>query len=197
MKIIGTNTPIYKIKNGERPILWGVPETTLQLKRNPFFIPKEEDSFVAEIHWVVKICRLGKNIAERFAHRYYCEATAGVVLCNNTIKEYHQKYNFPLYEAYAFDGAVNTGKFFKYDSQSKSDKLELTGEISNHTLPSINPADAHNIVDKVIHVVSQGCTIRQGDLILIKMYEHDFPISINTKVNIEMNGESILSFNIK
>ena len=44
----------------------------------PFFIP----DFSSEVHYeteiVVRIDRLGKNIAERFAHRYCNEVTVGI-----------------------------------------------------------------------------------------------------------------------
>ena len=56
MKIIATNTPPVEILNGIKPILWGLPETSLQLKRNPFFIPSEKDNFTSDIGCIVASC---------------------------------------------------------------------------------------------------------------------------------------------
>ena len=54
------------------PMFFLKPDTALLRNNDPFYIP----SFSKEVHYecelVVRINRVGKAIAERFAHRYYC-----------------------------------------------------------------------------------------------------------------------------
>ena len=53
------------------PVIFMKPDSAILKDGKPFFVP----DFSHEVHYetevVVRICRLGKNIAPRFAHRYY------------------------------------------------------------------------------------------------------------------------------
>ena len=60
------------------PIWFLKPDTALLRNNDPFYIP----AFSHEVHYecelVVRIDRVGKSIAERFAHRYYKEVGLGI-----------------------------------------------------------------------------------------------------------------------
>ena len=60
------------------PMFFLKPDTALLRNNDPFYIP----SFSKEVHYecelVVRINRVGKAIAERFAHRYYDEVALGI-----------------------------------------------------------------------------------------------------------------------
>lgn len=62
----------------EEPMFFLKPDTALLRNNDPFYIP----SFSQEVHYecelVVRINRVGKAIAERFAHRYYDEVGLGI-----------------------------------------------------------------------------------------------------------------------
>ena len=62
------NNPVPK-----EPVVFLKPDTALSPKSMPFFYP----SFSKDIHYeaelVVKIDRVGKNISQKFAHKYYSE----------------------------------------------------------------------------------------------------------------------------
>ena len=59
------------------PVIFMKPDSAILKDGKPFFIP----DFSKEIHYetelVVRINRLGKNIAPRFANRYYDAVTVG------------------------------------------------------------------------------------------------------------------------
>ena len=60
------------------PVIFMKPDTAALKNNKPFYIP----DFSSELHYeteiIVKISRLGKNIAPKFAHRYYEEIGLGV-----------------------------------------------------------------------------------------------------------------------
>lgn len=60
------------------PVIFMKPDTALLQNGNPFFYPDFSDRIEYETEIVVKINRLGKNIAEKYAHRYYNEITVGI-----------------------------------------------------------------------------------------------------------------------
>ena len=60
------------------PIWFLKPDTALLRNNDPFYIP----AFSHEVHYecelVVRIDRVGRSIAEKFAHRYYHEVGLGI-----------------------------------------------------------------------------------------------------------------------
>ena len=73
MNYAAHNKELHHSLKLSEPTIFMKSDSSLLKDGKPFFIP----DFSSEIHYeteiVVKIDRLGKNIAERFAHRYYNE----------------------------------------------------------------------------------------------------------------------------
>mgnify|MGYP000582726998 CR=1 FL=1 len=64
----------------QEPVIFMKPDSALLKDSKPFFIPDFCEQVDYETEMVVRICRLGKNISERFAHRYYDAVTVGIDL---------------------------------------------------------------------------------------------------------------------
>jgi len=86
MKIfaIGMNYALHNkalhgtLSKPEEPVIFLKADTALLKDHKPFFIPDHLGSIEYEAEVVVRICRLGKNIPQRFAHRYYDAYTVGI-----------------------------------------------------------------------------------------------------------------------
>ena len=62
----------------EEPVIFMKPDSALLKDSKPFFIPDFSQQVDYETELVVRINRLGKNIAPRFASRYYDAVTVGI-----------------------------------------------------------------------------------------------------------------------
>ena len=62
----------------KEPVIFMKPDSAWVKDSKPFFIPDFSKRVDYETELVVRICRLGKNIAPRFAHRYYDAVTVGI-----------------------------------------------------------------------------------------------------------------------
>ena len=62
----------------EKPVIFTKADSALLKDHKPFFIPDWSEQVDYETELVVRICRLGKSIPERFAHRYYDAVTVGI-----------------------------------------------------------------------------------------------------------------------
>lgn len=60
------------------PVIFMKPDSAILKDGKPFFVPDFSNEVHYETEVVVRICRLGKNIAPRFAHRYYDAVTVGI-----------------------------------------------------------------------------------------------------------------------
>ena len=78
MNYAAHNKELHHSLELSEPTIFMKSDSSLLKDGKPFFIP----DFSSEVHYeteiVVRIDRLGKNIAERFAHRYYNEVTVGI-----------------------------------------------------------------------------------------------------------------------
>ena len=72
------NKELGHTQENSEPVIFMKPDSAILKDGKPFFVP----DFSHEVHYetevVVRICRLGKNIAPRFAHRYYDAVTVGI-----------------------------------------------------------------------------------------------------------------------
>ena len=89
MKIIavGMNYALHNKELGhthenKEPVIFLKPDSAILKDGKPFFIPDFSNEVHYETEVVVRICRLGKNIAPRFAHRYYDALISLRVTCN-------------------------------------------------------------------------------------------------------------------
>ena len=62
----------------ERPVIFTKADSALLNNGKPFFIPDHLGRIEYETELVVRICKLGKTIPQRFAHRYYDAVTVGI-----------------------------------------------------------------------------------------------------------------------
>ena len=76
----GHNAEMNQKETPQNPIIFFKPETALLKDGKPFFLPQFSDRIEYETELVFHISRLGKNIAGKFAHRYYDSVTVGIDL---------------------------------------------------------------------------------------------------------------------
>ena len=59
---------------------------------------------------MVRICRLGKTIPERFAHRYYDAVTVGIDFTARDLQKKLKEQGLPWELSKSFDGAAALGQ---------------------------------------------------------------------------------------
>jgi acylpyruvate hydrolase len=101
------NNPVPK-----EPMFFMKPETAIVRDNKPFFYP----DFSQEVHYeteiVLKINRLGKNIEEQFADRYYDEIGLGIDFTARDLQRKCQENGKPWEMAKAFDGSAPISDFY-------------------------------------------------------------------------------------
>ena len=119
MKIIAiANTyPAYNktafpaFDKAEGPVVFSHADSALLKDGKPFFIPEFAEPCTYQVELVVRICRLGKSIPERFASRYYDGVTVGIAFTAHGLLERFCRAGYPWDLATGFDGAAAVGNF--------------------------------------------------------------------------------------
>jgi 2-keto-4-pentenoate hydratase/2-oxohepta-3-ene-1,7-dioic acid hydratase in catechol pathway len=131
----------------------------------PFFIPDFSSELHYETELVIKICRLGKHIAEQFAHRYYEEVTVGIDFTARDLQTQLRNRGLPWEICKAFDNAAVTGKFLPLATAGDVNWLDFHLDVNGQTVQSGNTCQMIFPVDRIVACASRFFTLRMGDLI--------------------------------
>ena len=95
----------------EEPVIFAKPDSALLKDGKPFFIPDFTKQCDYETELVIRICRLGKNIAPRFAYRYYDAVTVGIDFTARDLQRKFRKEGLPWELCKGFDSSAVVGDF--------------------------------------------------------------------------------------
>ena len=175
MKIVGF---IYNGEHAWEMVLKG--DSCLLNGRKPLFMPDWTQELGVTECMILRISRLGKEIAPKFANRYYDAVAPGADFIAMDIAREAQAHGEPWTRALAFDYSLAIGEFVTVN--------ELTNERVNDYV--LSPEEAIAEASKVM-------TIRQGDLIYIQRRQAPRPVQREEVIRIEINGEEKLYCKIK
>ena len=114
---------------------------------------------------MVKINKLGKGIAAKYASRYYNEVTVGIDITARDIQARNKKAGHPWELAKGFDGSAPIGTFIPLSSSGSIDNIDFSLKINNKVVQQSNTSDMIFSVDETIAYVSRFFTLKTGDLI--------------------------------
>lgn len=147
------------------PVISLKPDSALLKDGKPFFIPDFSADIVYATELVVRICRLGKNIAARFAYRYYDSVTIGVDFTAADLKRKASELGNPWDVSKGFDCSAAIGKFVPLQQMQGNEYLHFHLDVDGKTTQQGNTMNMRSQIDDVISYVSQFMTLKIGDLI--------------------------------
>ncbi len=181
----------------KEPVIFLKPDSALLKDGKPFFIPDFSKRVDYETELVVRICRLGKNIAPRFAHRYYDAVTVGIDFTARDLQSEYREKGLPWELCKGFDNSAAIGAFVPMDRFADIQNLQFSLEIDGKEVQHGNTADMLFKVDEIIAYVSQFMTLKIGDLIYTGTPVGVGPVSIDQHLQGFLEGEKLLDFYIR
>jgi 2-keto-4-pentenoate hydratase/2-oxohepta-3-ene-1,7-dioic acid hydratase in catechol pathway len=181
----------------EEPVFFLKPDTALLLDNKPFYLPDFSQDIHHEVEIVLKINRVGKNIAEQFANKYYDEISVGIDFTARDIQKIQKTKGLPWEKAKAFDGAAPMGKFVSKNKFQRMNNIGFHLDINGKTVQKGNTSDLLFSFDKVIAYISQFITLKIGDLIFTGTPVGVGAVKIEDKLEAYLEGEKLLAFEVK
>jgi 2-keto-4-pentenoate hydratase/2-oxohepta-3-ene-1,7-dioic acid hydratase in catechol pathway len=181
----------------EEPIIFLMPETALLQKNQPFFYPDFSTDIHYEVELVVKINKLGKNIAEKFANRYYHEIGIGIDFTARDLQAKLKSKGLPWEKAKGFDGAAPLGKFLKKTELPAIDNISFSLEKNGEMVQQGNSKDMINPIDAIIAHVSQYFTLKIGDLVFTGTPAGVGPVQIGDELIAKIEGIELLKVQVR
>ena len=154
------NSPVPDV-----PVFFIKPDTALLRNNNAFYYPSFTNDLHYELEVVLKICRLGKSISERFANRYYSEVGLGIDFTARDLQKTCKEKGLPWEIAKAFDYSAAVSPFIPKEELGDLTNLEFRLEKNGVVVQRGNTADMLFSFDKLISYVSGYVSFRIGDLL--------------------------------
>ena len=190
---------ISELKNKitKEPLFFLKPDTAIQPKGHPFFIPDFSNNIHYEVELVIKVSKNGKNINEQFSHKYYEEIGLGIDFTARDIQNQCKELGHPWEKAKGFDGSAQISHKFINKNDLELNNICFKLEKNQQIVQNGNSKDMIYSFDYIISYVSKFYTLRAGDLIYTGTPAGVDRVEIGDKLIGYLEEEKILSVNIK
>lgn len=188
------NETLYK---GEVPVIFTKADSSLLKDGKPFFVPDDMGHIDYETEIVVRICRLGKAIPARFAHRYYDAVTVGIDFTARELQAELRKKGLPWEMCKGFDGAAAIGEWVSVEKFRDVQALQFHLDINGKTVQEGRTSDMLFKIDEIIEYISKYFTLKTGDIIYTGTPVGVGPVNIDDHLTGYIEDRKVLEFNIK
>ena len=198
MNYVGYNKSLSEpLLKQDDPVIFTKADSSLLKDRKPFFIPDELGTIEYEAEVVVRVCRLGKSISERFASRYYDAVTVGIdFTARDLLRELSQQ-GLPWDMSKSFDGAAVLGEWISKDKFLDVQRLRFHLDVNGETKQEGCTSDMIYKVDEIISYVSRFFTLKTGDLIYTGCPVSGIPVHINDRLEGYIEERKVLDLHCK
>lgn len=179
------------------PVIFLKPDTAVLKDNKPFYIPEFSSDIHYELEVVLKVCKEGKHIAEKFAANYFDEVGLGIDFTARDIQNIHKEKGLPWELAKAFDNSAAISHFIPKSNIADLNDLQFELKINGETRQNGNTKNILFSFEKIIAFVSQYITLKKGDLIFTGTPEGVGQVHQGDKLEAWIGEEQFLNFDIK
>jgi 2-keto-4-pentenoate hydratase/2-oxohepta-3-ene-1,7-dioic acid hydratase in catechol pathway len=191
---------IEELKNEKPsdPVIFTKPDTAILRNNSPFYYPDFSTDVHHEVELVLRICKEGKNIEEKFAHKYYDSIGIGIDFTARDLQQKLKEKGLPWDIAKGFNGSAPiSDKFipvteFK-DVKNISFSLKIDGENKQRGNTSLMLFG----FDYIILYLSRFFTLKTGDLIFTGTPKGVSPVKVGNVLSAYIEDEKLLEFEVK
>ncbi|MEO9851086.1 MAG: fumarylacetoacetate hydrolase family protein [Reichenbachiella sp.] len=185
--------------NNERPdepVVFGKPETAILKNNAPFYYPDFSNDIHHEVEILIKICKVGKNIDERFAYKYYDEIGIGVDFTARDLQSKAKSKGLPWDLAKGFNGSAPISEFVpksNFDLSNLNFSLKKDGrdvQVGNTSMMLFS-------FDYIISYVSKFFMLKKGDIIFSGTPEGVGPVQMGNRLEAFIEDKKMLDFEVK
>ena len=181
----------------ETPVIFTKADSALLKDRKPFFIPDHLGQIDYEAELVVRICKLGKTVPERFAHRYYDAVTVGIDFTARELQKKLREAGQPWDLCKGFDGAAALGEWVSKEKFRDVQAMHFHLDINGQTVQEGRTSDMIFSIDHIVSYISQFFTLQTGDIIYTGTPVGVGPVHIDDHMEGWVEDRKVLEFNCK
>ena len=198
---IGRNyTEHIKELENERPtdpVVFLKPDTSILLKKQPFFIPDFSNDIHHEVEILIKINKVGKHIDKKFAHKYYDQIGLGIDFTARDLQAQLKAKGLPWEKAKGFDGAAVIGNWVPKTDFEDLNAINFSLHKNDVVVQEGNTSLMLWKIDEIIEYVSKYFTLKIGDIIFTGTPAGVGRVLANDKLKGYIEDKQLFSITIK
>lgn len=190
---------IHELNNEQPddPVIFLKPETAIPLKNEPFFYPDFSQDVHHEVEVLVKINRVGKNIEEKFAHKYYDEIGVGLDFTARDLQSKLKAKELPWELAKGFNGSAPMSGFVAKSEFADLQNLNFRLDVNGETRQQGNTSLMLFRIDYLISFVSRYFMLQQGDVIFTGTPKGVGPVQVGDTLTAYLEDRKMLEIDVK
>lgn len=203
MKVIcvGWNYPAHNQElvgpTPNKPTIFCKPDSALLKQNKPFYVPDFMGQIDYELEVVIRIDRLGKGIAEKFASRYYTEVGLGIDFTARDMQQQARQAGEPWDLCKGFDNSAAISEFYPLTDFGTIDNLHFRLDINGETVQQGYTGDMLFKPDSIIAYVSRYYTLKIGDLLFTGTPSGVGAVKQGDRLQAYLEDKLLLDFEIK
>jgi len=179
-----------------QPMIFMKPPTALLINNDPFYIPEWTSNVHYEGEIVLKVCKNGKYIQPEFANKYYDKVGFGIDFTARDLQQKCKEKGHPWEIAKSFDNSAAVSGFISLEGVDKSN-VKIETKLNGRTVQNSDSSYLIFDFDTLICHISQYFTLQQGDYIFTGTPAGVGQVNIGDKVEGFINGQHLLTCEIK
>ena len=186
--------------NNERPdepVIFMKPDTAILPKKTPFTIPEFSKDVHHEVEVLVKICKVGKYISPKFAHKYYDEIGLGIDFTARDLQTKLKEKGLPWEKAKAFDHSAIIGDFLPKNNYSSLENINFELRKNSEIVQKGSTSMMLWNIDEIVSYVSQFFTLKKGDIIFTGTPKGVAAVNVNDVLEGFLEGKQMFKIQIK
>jgi len=179
--------------NNERPsepVVFTKPETALLKNNQPFYYPSISKDIHYEVEVLLKICKNGKNIEEKFANKYYDQIGLGIDFTARDLQTKAKEKGLPWALAKGFNHSAPISEFRSKSDYRDLNSLNFSLDIDGKTVQKGNSSMVLFSFDFIISYISKYIMLKKGDIIYTGTPKGVGPIQIGNRLVGYLEGEN-------
>lgn len=186
--------------NNERPsspVIFFKPDTAILRNNDPFYYPDFSSDIHYEVEILIKICKTGKHIPEKFAAQYYDQIGIGIDFTARDLQQYAKEKGLPWALAKGFNSSAPLSDFYPINHFGDIRKLDFGLKVDGEIKQKGNTALMIFDFDHIIAYVSQFFTLKKGDIIFTGTPQGVGPVKIGNQLQAYIGDQTLLEVEIK
>jgi len=190
---------IEELKNEkpDEPVIFIKPDTALLRRNRPFYIPSFSNNIHHEVELVLKIDKVGKNISDKFASRFYSSVGIGIDFTARDLQDRLKAKGLPWEKSKGFDYSAAISDQFLSLSEFDKSKIPFHLDINGETRQIGNSSQMIFPFDELIIHISNYFSLKTGDLIYTGTPAGVGSVKIGDRLQAYIGDKKLMDFMIK
>lgn len=179
------------------PVIFMKPKNALLQDNHPFYYPEFSQNLHYECELVLRICKNGKHIQEKFASKYYDQMSVGIDFTARDLQDKQKAKGLPWEIAKSFDNSAVVGKFIPIAPELDKSDINFCLYKNKQIVQQGNTKDLLFSFDTLITYISKFFTLNIGDLIFTGTPAGVGPVVVGDALEAFIEDDSLLEFSVK